>query len=174
MQHLIWPEWKREKESQTIRHQKATSFCRELLLNPHYEFGDRTGDRKKLPVGGFRHSLLEWSFTRNKTKIKQKYEFGDQSEETKNSSEQKSFVTRSLNGASQEIKVKLNESRQLKFYQVKLLKENSTQNSAEKNFKEDSQFNELWNISPNKNRKVLKFKELFFQTLSKISSSKLH
>ena len=43
--------------------------------------------------------------------------------------------------ASQEIKVKLNESRLLKFYQVKQLKENSTENSAERNFKEDSKFN---------------------------------
>ena len=35
VRHLIWPEWKREKESQTIRHQKVTSsFCRELLLRP--------------------------------------------------------------------------------------------------------------------------------------------
>ncbi len=49
-------------------------------------------------------------------------------------------------GASQEIKVKLNKSRLLKFYRVKQLKENSTKNSSEKNFKEDSQFNELWNI----------------------------
>ena len=57
-----------------------------------------------------------------------------------------SFVTRFLNGASQKIKIKLNESWQLKFYQVKQLKENSTENSAEKNFKEDSQFNELWNF----------------------------
>ena len=31
----------------------------------------------------------------------------------------------------------------MKFYLVKQLKENSTENSAEKNFKEDSQFNEL-------------------------------
>ena len=30
--------------------------------------------------------------------------------------------------------------------QVKWLKEYSTENSVEKNFKEDSQFNELWNI----------------------------
>ena len=45
--------------------------------------------------------------------------------------------------ASQEIKVKLNESQQLKFYQVTQLKENSTENSAEKIFKENSQFNEL-------------------------------
>ena len=49
--------------------------------------------------------------------------------------------------------MKLNESRLLKFYQVKQLKENSTENSAEKNFKEDSQFNELWNISTNKKEK---------------------
>ena len=50
----------------------------------------------------------------------------------------KSFVTCFLNEASQEIKVKLNESRLLKFYQVKQLKENSSQNSAEKYFLEDS------------------------------------
>ena len=43
-------------------------------------------------------------------------------------------------------KSKLNESRRLKFNQVKQLKENSTENSAEKNFIEDSQLNELWNI----------------------------
>ena len=92
---------------------------------------------------GFRHLLLKWSFPRNKTKIKQKYEFGDRSEGTENLSQQKGFVTGFLNGAYQEIKVKLNESRQLKFYQVKQLKENSTENSAEKNFKEDSQLNEL-------------------------------
>ena len=60
--------------------------------------------------------------------------------------------------------VKLNESRQLKFYQVKRLKENSTENSAEKNFKEDSQFKELWNISTKQKnkRKTHKFKELYF------------
>ena len=63
------------------------------------------------------------------------------------------FVTRFLNGASQELKVKLNEIRLLKFYQVKQLKENSTENSAKKNFKEESQFNELWNISTNKKKK---------------------
>ena len=57
---LIWPEWKNERESQKIRHQKATSsFCRELLLNPLYEFGDRTKGRKNEPTDGFRHSLLE-------------------------------------------------------------------------------------------------------------------
>ena len=55
--------------------------------------------------------------------------------------------------------MKLNESRQLKFYQ----KENPTENSAEKNFKEYSQLNELWNISTKqkRKRKILKFKELW-------------
>ena len=71
------------------------------------------------------------------------------------------FVTRFLNGASQEIKLKLNESRFLKFYQVKQPKENSTENSAEKNFKEDEQLNELWNISTKqkKKRKIHKFSD---------------
>ena len=50
------------------------------------------------------------------------------------------------------------------------LKENSTENSAEKNIKENCKFNELWNFSlkqkKEKKRKILKFKELFFQTLS--------
>ena len=71
---------------------------------------------------------------RNKTKIKRKYEFGDQTEGTKNLSHQEGFVTRFLNGTSQEIKVKFNESWLLKFYQVKQLKENSNENSAEKKF----------------------------------------
>ena len=65
------------------------------------------------------------------------------------------FVTRFLNGASQEIKVKLNEGWLLKFNQVKQLKENSTENSAEKNFKEDSQLNKLWNISTKKKKKKI-------------------
>ena len=68
-------------------------------------------------------------------------------------SQQMGFVTRFLNGASQEIKPKSNESQLLKFYQVKQLKENLTENSAGKNFKEDSKFNELWNISTNKREK---------------------
>ena len=81
------------------------------------------------------------------------------------------FITRFLAGtyfklaeAFQEIKIKLNESWLLKFYQIKQLKENSTENSSEKNFKEDLQFNELWNISTKqkKKRKILKFKELCF------------
>ena len=42
------------------------------------------------------------------------------------------------------------------------LKENSTENSVEKNFKEDSKFKEVWNFSikQKKKRKKLKFKEL--------------
>ena len=75
--------------------------------------------------------------------------------------------------ASQEIKVKLNESRRLKFYQVEQPKENSTENSAEKNLKEDLKYNELWNVltkkkkKKKKKRKILKFKELCFpNTLS--------
>ena len=75
------------------------------------------------------------------------------------------FVTRFLNEASQKNKIKINESRLQKFYQVKQLKENSTENSAEKNFKEDSKLNELWNVSTKLKR--LKFKELCFpDTLS--------
>ena len=57
------------------------------------------------------------------------------------------FVTGFLIEACPRNKVELNESRLVKFYQVKRLKENSTENSTEKNFKEDSQFNKLWNIS---------------------------
>ena len=73
------------------------------------------------------------------------------------------FVTRFLNGPSQEIKVKLNESRLLKFYQVKQRKHISTENSAEKNLKEDSKLNEFWNISTKqKRKKILKFKEPYF------------
>ena len=70
-------------------------------------------------------------------------EVGDRTVEAGKIGRSMGFVTRFLNGASQEIKVKLKESRLLKFYQVKQLKENSKENSAEKNLKEDSQFNEL-------------------------------
>ena len=92
------------------------------------------------------------------------------------------FDSRFLNRASQEIRVKLNVSRLLKFYQVKQLNENSIENSAEKNFKEDSQFNEFWNslIKQNKTKKQKKRKEKYSNpenflswTLSQISSSKL-
>ena len=94
---------------------------------------------KLKPANGFCHSLLEWSFPRNKSKI----------------------------------------SRLLKFYQVKQLKENSTENSTEKNFKEDSQFKELWSLSTKKKkkkktRKILKFKKTLFPGHSQISSSKLY
>ena len=94
-----------------------------------------------------------------------------------------SFITHFLNSqktvkeeASQEIKVQLNKSRLLKFYQVKQLKENSSENSAEKNFKEDSQFNENGNISTKKKRKekYSNSKNFVSWTLSQISSSKLH
>ena len=73
-------------------------------------------------------------------------------------SQQMGFVTHFLNGTSQEITVKLNEGRLQKFYQVKQLKENSTENSPEKNFKEDSQLHELWNISTKKKKKKKKKK----------------
>ena len=86
------------------------------------------------------------------------------------------FVNCFLKAASQEIKVKSNESRLLKFYQVKQLKENSTENSAEKNFKEDSKLNENWNISTKQKnkRKYSNSKNFISQTLSQISSFKLH
>ena len=77
--------------------------------------------------------------------------------------------------ASQEIKVKSNESWLLKFYQVKQLKENSTEISAEKITTEDSKFNENWNISTKLKRKE-KFsnsKNFVSWTLSLISSNKL-
>ena len=54
------------------------------------------------------------------------------------------------------------------------MKENSTENYVEKNFKEDLQFNEFWNISTKQKRKE-KFsnsKNFVFRTLSQISSSK--
>ena len=89
-------------------------------------------------------------------------------------SQQMSFVTRFLNGISQEIKEKLNESRLLKFYQVKHLKENSTENSAEKNFKEDSQFNETFLKKQKRNEKYSNSMNFVSRTLSQISSSKLH
>ena len=57
------------------------------------------------------------------------------------------------------MKVKLYKSRPQKFYQVKQLKENSTENSPEKNFKEDLQLNQLWNISTKQKKKKKKKKE---------------
>ena len=93
----------------------SSNYCLTLSTNSGIEL--ERHEKLKL-ADGFRHSLLEWSFPRNK--------------------------------------VKLNESRLLKFYQVKRLKENLTENSAEKNFKEDSQFNELWNISTKQKKTVKK------------------
>ena len=84
------------------------------------------------------------------------------------------FVTRFLNGAYQEIKIRLNESRLLKVYEVKYLKENSTENSAEKNFEEDLQLNELWNIFRKQKKKKRRGKYSNLKNLSQISSSKLY
>ena len=86
------------------------------------------------------------------------------------------FVARFLNGASQEIKVKLNESRLLKFYQVKRLKENSTENSAEKNFKDysNSKNSETYLQNQKRKEKYSNSKNFVSRTLSKISSSKLY
>ena len=145
MRQLIWPEWKREKKSQTIRHEKDNfSFCQKLLLNPQYEFRGQTGVGKFKPVSSLASWIAGKDFKQTET--------------------------------SQEIKVKLNESRLLKFYQVKQLKENSTENSTEKNFKEDSQVNELWNISIKLKRKekYSNSKNFVSRTLSQINSCKLH
>ena len=81
------------------------------------------------------------------------------------------FVTRFSNGACQEIKPKLNESRLPKFYQVKQLKENSTEKTAEKNLKKDSELNELWNIltKQKKKEKYSNSKNFVSRTLSQIS-----
>ena len=104
------------------------------------------------------------------------YKFGNQSVKVGKICLQMGFVTRFLNGASQEIKVKFNEGRLLKFYQTKQLKENSTENSVEKDFKEDSQFNELWNISikQKRNEKYSNSMNFVSWTFSQISSSELH
>ena len=86
------------------------------------------------------------------------------------------FFTCFLNGAHQEIKVKLNKSRLLIFYQVKQMNEKSTENSAEKNLKDDSKSNELWNISTKQKRKE-KYsisKNFVPWTFSETSSCKLH
>ena len=66
--------------------------------------------------------------------------------------------------------------REKKIYQVKQLKENSTENSAEKNFTEDSKLNENWNISTKlKKKKKKKYPKNFVsRTFSQISACKLH
>ena len=93
------------------------------------------------------------------------YDFGDQTVKAEKNSQQKGSSLASWTAgkcfkqASQEIKVKLNESRQLKLYQVKQLKENSTREFCWKNnFTEDSKLNENCNISTKlKRKKILKF-----------------
>ena len=127
-------------------------FCRELLLRSSVWIRGPNWRQEKL-VGRLVSSLASW--------IADTY--FEQAE------------------GSQEIKVKLNESRLLK---VKQLKENSTENSAENNFKEDSQLNKLWNVSTKqktKNKKKKRRKEKYSNSknfvsriLSQISSSKLH
>ena len=88
------------------------------------------------------------------------------------------FVTCFLKGASQEIKVKLNESWQLKFYQVKQLKENPAENSAEKTLKKTRKLMNSETFRQNKKRKEKKkysnSKKFVSWTLSQTSSSKLH
>ena len=73
MRLLIWPEGKREKESQTIWHQKAiSSFYRELLLN---RIRGQNWRHDKGFVTRFlnsRKTVKARSFPRNKSKIKWK------------------------------------------------------------------------------------------------------
>ena len=57
------------------------------------------------------------------------YEFGDSNWRHENLNQQMGFVTRFMNGAPLEIKVKINESRLLKFY-----KENSTERKFNREF----------------------------------------
>ena len=80
-----------------------------------------------------------------------------------------------MNEASQEIKVKINESRQLKFYQENLIERKFNWKKIQprilrkKNPTEDSKIKEPWkfSIKQKKKRKILKFKELcFVDTLS--------
>ena len=89
-------------------------------------------------------------------------------------SQQIDFITHFMNGAPQEIEVKINESQLLKFYQ-----ENSTMNSVKKKLKEDSKFKQLLNIFTKKKKRKKKEKKekkntqiqrtLFPWTLSQIS-----
>ena len=136
MRHLIWPEWKREKESQTIPHQKVTSryLSRTTIGTLCTNSGNNCKGTRKIASRWF-SSLV--SYTADTYFNRQE--------------------------VSQEIKVKSNESRLLKFYQVKQLKENSTENSAKKNFKEASKLDKkkLKHFDKiKKKRKILKFKEL--------------
>ena len=74
-----------------MRHQKASSrFLSRTTIEPSVRIrGPNCEGTKNYPTDGFRHSLFELPISSNRPE------------------------------ASQEIKVKLNESRQLKFYQVK-------------------------------------------------------
>ena len=64
----------------------------------------------------------------------------------------------------------------MKFYQVKQLKKNPIENSAEKNLTENLKLNELWNISTKlkTKEKYSNSKNFISRTLSQISSSKFH
>ena len=123
-------------------------FVENYYWDPQYEFRDQTVKAREKIANRRVSSLASW--------IADKY-----------FKQARSFP---------KIKVKLNESRLLKFCQVKQQKENSTENSAEKNFKEDSQFNELWNISTKQKRKekYSNSKNFVSRTLSQINSSNLH
>ena len=60
VRHLIWPERKKEKESQTIRYQKATpSFCRELLFKPSVRIRGPNCMQEKL-ASRWVSSLASW------------------------------------------------------------------------------------------------------------------
>ena len=93
------------------------------------------------------------------------YEFGDPNCRHDNLSQQVGFINRFTNWVPQEIKVKMNDSRLLKFYQ-----ENSPERKFNREFygkkkiKEDSKFNEPWNFSifqkKTKPKKILNSKNL--------------
>ena len=92
------------------------------------------------------------------------YEFGDRTVKVRKISASKWISSlASWMEFPLEIKVKLNERWQLKFYQVKQLEENSTKNSAKKNLKEDSKYK--WTLKhfykTKKKEKYSNSKELF-------------
>ena len=86
---------------------------------------------------GFVTCFLNRTSQEIKPKSNESTNSGTKTEGMKSLSQQKVFVTRFLNGASQEIKAKIKQKSTTEILQVKQLKENSTENSAEKNFKED-------------------------------------
>ena len=98
-----------------------------------------------------------------------RYEFGDPNWKRENLSQQIGFVTHFLNRAPQEIKVKINESQLLKFYQENSTKINSTEKKIDREFcgKEPKRKLEIQRTlklfdKTKKKRKRLKFKELCF------------